>query len=869
MFFIFNFQHQFFMMIINKFFPTIFFGIALTLCLNTDFVFSQNKTKDFKISLEWQPLQNNYEGKSQSLSVLSIRNESSEDLPSKGYALYFNYSGEFLQADSRGLTISLVNGDLYKIEPNAVSEGIASGRKIDFQMLRAGLIDNVTQSPQGFYLVLSDTPDKGIPVKCTYPEPSPEFLSSLPAAKTWMDPTYVYSKNQDVQDMDESKLPLIFPSPIEYKLNQAQYTISANTGISFEPLFVKEAAYLLEELGKLLHSKPSVQQAKTNAIVFKRDPKIAKEGYQLDVSEKGILILASTPAGAFYGIQSLKSMMPPLSWKTKQHSITLRGVEVKDEPRFGYRSFMLDVARNFQTKSEILKVLDLMSLYKLNVFHFHFSEDEGWRIEIPSLPELTQVGSVRGHTPDNKNRLQAAFASGAEPNQMPGSGYLSRKDFIEILRYAAARHIQVIPEIESPGHARAAIKAMENRYERLIKEGKPVEASRYRLIDPQDQSQYRSVQGWNDNVMDVALPSVYNFMEKVTDELILMYKEAGAALRTIHYGGDEVPAKVWEKSPAYLQLKATNPEIKSTDDLWYYYFGKLNAMAKKRGLFVSGWEEAGMRKTILDGKPHYIANPDFADDHFQLHVWNNVIGWGAEDLAYKLANGGYKVVLSPVSNQYFDLAYNSSYYEPGYKWGGMVDVDKPFYFIPYDFLKNVKEDGQGRPIKDLDQTKMIRLTDYGKSNIVGLQGLLWSENNVSKDRLEYMMLPKVLGLAERAWAPEPEWAKGEYSILSDLYYKNSWTSFTNVVGKRELPRLNYYHGGYSYRIPEPGLMIRDGKVLANIQLPGLEIRYTKDGTDPVPGSAIYTGPISGGGKYRFAAFDVSGRRGRVVGIENK
>jgi hexosaminidase len=333
-------------------------------------------------------------------------------------------------------------------------------------------------------------------------------------------------------------------------------------------------------------------------------------------------------------------------------------------------------------------------------------------------------------------------------------------------------------------------------------------------------------------------------LKEVTDDLILMYKEAGAPLKTIHYGGDEVPAKVWEKSPAYLKLKSTNPEIKSTDDLWYYYFGKLNAMAKKRGLFVSGWEEAGMRKTLLDGKPHYIANPDFADDHFQLHVWNNVIGWGAEDLAYKLANGGYKVVLSPVSNQYFDLAYNSSYYEPGYKWGGMVDVDKPFYFIPYDFLKNVKEDGQGRPIKDLDQTKIIRLTDYGKSNIVGLQGLLWSENNVSKERLEYMMLPKMLGLAERAWAQEPEWALEEYSILNDLYYKNSWSQFANRVGKRELPRLTYYNGGFSYRIPEPGLKLRDGRVYANIQLPGLEIRYTKDGSDPVAGSMIYTEPLN-------------------------
>lgn len=858
-------------MILKRFLSSVIscFILSLILLFTSDQIQAQNKTKDFKISLQWQPVQNNFEGKSQSLSVLSLSNESTMDLPSHGWTLYFNYSGDFPKSDSRGLTISFVNGDLYKIEPNAASDGIFAGAKIDFQMVRSGYLDNISQSPQGFYLVFSDAPNKAIPVKCTYPDPSTEFLNSLPASKTWMDPAYVYSKNQDVQDIVDSKLPLIFPSPLEYKSMKGEYTISTSTGISYDPLFAKEAAYLIEELGKVLNTKPSIKQSNTSGIVLRRDPKIAEEGYELSVSEKGILIAASTPAGAFYGIQSLKSLLPPLSWKSKQNSISLQAVEVKDEPRFGYRSFMLDVARNFQTKEELLKVLDLMSLYKLNVFHFHFSEDEGWRVEIPSLPELTQVGSVRAHTIDHKNNIQPAFASGGVPNQLPGSGHLSRKDFIEILKYAAARHIQVIPEIESPGHARAAIKAMESRYEKLMKAGKPAEATRYRLIDPQDKSQYRSVQGWNDNVMDVALPSVYNFIEKVTDDLILMYKEAGAPLKTIHYGGDEVPAKVWEQSPAYLKLKSTNPEIKSTDDLWYYYFGKINTMAKRRGLFVSGWEEAGMRKTTLDGKPHYIPNPDFADDHFQLHVWNNVIGWGAEDLAYKLANGGYKVVLSPVSNQYFDLAYNSSYYEPGYKWGGMVDVDKPFYFIPYDFLKNVKEDGQGRPIKDLDQSKMIRLTDYGKTNIVGLQGLLWSENNLSKERLEYMMLPKILGLAERAWAQEPEWAVGEYSILNDLYYKNSWSQFANQVGKRELPRLTYYNGGFSYRIPEPGLKIRDGKVYANIQLPGLEIRYTKDGLDPVAGSTLYSAPLTEKGKFRFAAFDVSGRRGRVVVIENK
>ena len=826
-----------------------------------------SQVKDYKISLQWQPVQNNYEGKNQSLSVLSISNGSEFDIPAKGWTLYFNYGADIPKPESRGLSMSFINGDLYKIEPTAAFDGIPAGAKLSYQMLKSGSTDNVTQSPQGFYIVFDSEPNKAIPIQCTYPEPSAEYLNTLYSSKTWMNPSFVHSKNQDIQDIPSSKLPLIFPSPTEMKVNTGEFKISSSTSISADPLFAKEAAYLSDELAKILTGKPSI--AKQGVINIKKDASLASEAYSLQVTENSIQIAASSPAGAFYAIQSLKSLIPPLSWKSKQASVSVQLVDVKDQPRFGYRSFMLDVARNFHTKEELFKILDLMSLYKLNVFHFHFSEDEGWRVEIPSLPELTQIGSVRGHTLDNKNLLQAAFASGGVPNKLHGSGYLTKKEFIELLKYATARHIEVIPEIESPGHARAAIRAMEYRYERFKKAGNMAEATKYRLIDPQDKSQYRSAQAWNDNIMDVSMPSVYNFVEKVTDELILMYKEAGAPLKTIHYGGDEVPSGAWEKSPSYQKFKQANPNIKSVDDMWYYYFDRLNQMVKKRGLFLSGWEEAGMRKTVLDGKSTYIANPDFGNQHFQLHVWNNVIGSGAEDLAYRLANGGYKVVLSPVSNMYFDLASNSSYFEPGLKWGGYVDVDKPFYFLPFDYLKNVKEDGAGRPLKKLDQTKMIRLTEYGKSNIVGLQGLLWSEHNTSVERLEYMMLPKLLGLAERAWSKAPEWETGEASALNDLKYTNEWSSFANILGKRELPRLSYYHGGFAYRIPEVGLKADNGKVDANIQLPGLTIRYTMDGSEPSETSAIYTAPISQKGKFKFAAFDVAGRKGRMTEIENK
>ena len=837
-------------------------------------VFAQESTAKAsdKLRVEWKPIKNNFESQNQSLSSLDIINESDTDLPSKGWTLYFNYSGSFPKPDSRGLSISYINGDLFKIEPNAAFDGIPAKASVNYQMIRSGTIDNITMNPQGFYLVMASAPGKAIAVPATYPEPEKVFLQSLASvSSSAMNPENGFAKNLMVKDVASDQLVKVFPSPVSYNTGSGEFKLYAGTRIYAESAFAKEAAYLATELEKVLLLKPGIVKLvpTTNSIILQKNMRIVPEGYSLKVSTNGIVISASTPAGAFYGIQSLKTLLPPVSWKVKQNTILLQGLEVVDSPRFGYRSFMLDVSRNFQPKAEIIKILDLMSLYKLNALHLHFSDDEGWRVEMPSLPELTTVGSVRGHTVDNKNNIQPSFGSGGASNLLPGSGHYSRTDFIEILKYAAERHISVIPEIESPGHARAAIKSMENRYAKLMKAGKTAEASRYRLAEPADSSQYRSVQGWDDNVINVALPSAYNFMERVTDDLILMYKEANAPLKTIHFGGDEVPAGVWERSPAYIALRKLNPNIQNTDDLWYYYFGKLNDMVKKRGLYVSGWEEAGMRKTMLDGKPHYIANPDFADDNFHLNVWNNTIGSGAEDLAYRLANGGYKVVLSPVSNQYFDLAYNNSYFEPGYKWGGLIDTDKPYYFIPFDMLKNVKENSQGKPIEKLDQTGKIRLTDYGKSNIVGIQGLLWSENNVNTTKLEYMMLPKLLGLAERAWSKDPEWANSADPAESEQLYKQSWGNFANLLGKRELPRLSYLNGGYSYRIPEPGVRVENKRVLVNIQYPGMEVRYTTDGTEPGMSSPKYTGPVSETGIIRVAAFDVEGRRGRVVEVENK
>ncbi len=292
-------------------------------------------------------------------------------------------------------------------------------------------------------------------------------------------------------------------------------------------------------------------------------------------------------------------------------------------------------------------------------------------------------------------------------------------------------------------------------------------------------------------------------------------------------------------------------------------------MLHNRGLFLSGWEEVAMRKTLLDGNKQMIPNPTLANDNIRVHVWNNMIGSGSEDLPYRIANAGYKVVLACVSNLYFDLAYTKSADEAGYYWGGFLDVDKPFYFIPFDYYKNSTEDRKGNPVAPSYFLGKDRLTDYGKSNIAGIQGLLWAENVRGPERLEYMLLPKLLGLAERAWAKDPDWATEKDPQISKALYKQAWSEFINKVGKRELPRLDHYGGGFNYRIPSLGASLSAGNLLANNQIPGLSIHYTTDRSEPTLQSRTYEGPISQKAIIKLKAFDTNGRGGKTLTIQNQ
>jgi hexosaminidase len=804
---------------------------------------------------------NRYQNKTQSRSVLTFTNTSNQTLPAKGWKLYFN-GARLNTADSAVAAVKLVNGDLFYLAPGSKFKPIEAGKTGRIEVAGRS-IRNVSDFPVGFYLVYDQEPKKAFPVPVEI-KPGDNFQKSEQALAARM-----YKENGVIKDIPVEKLTKVFPTPNSYTEKGEAFTLNQELAIVADNEFRQEAEKLASALAGILGNKPSIStQGTGKAIRLRKKAGIPAEGYELTINPNGIEISASSAAGIFYGVQSLKTLLPPATFAGKINAITIPGVEVKDAPRFGYRGFMMDVARNFQPKSEVLKVLDAMALYKMNVFHFHFSEDEGWRLEIPSFPELTAVGATRLHDPENKTSLGPSYGSGPSAESQSGTGFFSRADFIEILKYANDRHIRVIPEIESPGHARAAIKAMDARYNRLIKEGNKVEAERYLLRDLNDKSTYRSVQGWNDNVMDVSQQSTYNFLEKVVDDIRAMYQEAKAPLTTIHFGGDEVPSGVWQKSPAVQSLMSKNKAVKTVDDLWYYYFGKVNQLLKARNLYLSGWEEIGLKKVVQNGKVNWVPNETFANDNFHVNVWKNSPGSGAEDLAYRMANAGYKVILTGVTHLYLDLAYSPSYAEPGLYWGGFVGLEKPFYFIPYDYLRNLKEDDNGNPINRAIIKSKEALTAKGRANIVGIESPLWSETNHTPLAFEYKMLPKLLGVAERAWAKDPAWATENDAAKSQALYNQAWSEFVNVVSKRELPRLDVYAGGFNYRIAPPGAVIQDGKVLANVQLPGNTIRYTTDGSEPTAQSPEYTQPIAANGTVKLKAFNPAGRGSNTVTLEN-
>lgn len=412
-------------------------------------------------------------------------------------------------------------------------------------------------------------------------------------------------------------------------------------------------------------------------LVFVHDDALAEEAYVLQVYSHEIVVHASGAAGQLYAMVSLAQLAD------QQESLACQ--VIKDEPRFGYRGQMLDCARHFHGVASIKKLLEQMTWLKLNRFHWHLTDDEGWRLEIDAYPQLTTIGAWRGED----EVLEPQFNSG---HQRYG-GFFTKAEVREVLAFAAARNIMVIPEIDIPGHARALIKSLPER-----------------LIEPEDESDYVSIQQYHDNTLNPALPATYEVLETILAEVADLFPGP-----FIHIGADEVAPGVWEKSPACLAM-AKAKGFDSVRDLQGVLLHHLQEYLRAKGKQLVGWEEA-------------IEGDKLAKDA-------TLCSWRGVEAGIKAANKGYYVIMCPAQYTYFDLAWSNDINEFGVLWAGHLNLKTCYDYEP------ISGD----------------LTEDGATRIRGVQSQLWCEGVETDEHIDYLLFPRLLAQAETAWSHSKDWA---------------------------------------------------------------------------------------------------------------
>jgi hexosaminidase len=810
------------------------------------------------IEITWELLENDINGQNRYKAAFTLTNNGEIALGNRNWSMYFNFRHNYLYGTATGgANIRFINGNFFELSPSEEFE-LAPGETVTIEYEGNGRIIKNDRAPSGLYFVFTDGDEnEEIALVNNYfvkPITSEQAGPDVPDAESR------YLDNEHLTLLDSAELIRIVPEPLEMVVADEQVPLHETFRIVYENGLQNEAEYLGIFLLQLTGHEPDIelnQDTGPGIISLRMDSQtvnsISEEAYRLDISEgNGISIRGNGVQGVFYGIQSLLSLVPPEAFREPEESISLPAISITDSPRFPYRGMHLDVSRNFSSKETVFKLLDIMAFYKLNKLHFHLTDDEGWRLQIDGLPELTDVGAFRGHTLDDAEHLHPSYGSGPfpDPDFLYGSGYYTRDDYIDIIQYAHERHIEVIPEFDVPGHARAAKRAMDARYSRLMDEGRDEEALEFLLLDPEDQSEYRSIQNYHDNVINVCQESAYRFYEVVIDDVIAMHEEAGVPLNTIHMGGDEVPSGVWERSPACERLINENDQVDSHVDLMDYYLSRLQEIHTERDINIAGWQEIGI---ITDEDGEHQAKPEFAGQNMIIYSWDNFRTINL-DIGNKMANAGYPVVLSNSTNLYLELAYENDPAEPGDYFAGFVSTQKVFEFKPFNFLADIDYTGD-RELEPLEHG--------ARENILGMQGHLWSEPIIGPDSLEYFYAPEILALAERAWAAQPEWEMMDDESQRESALTEDWNRFANVSGQVELPRMDYLFGGYNYRLPPPGAVIRDGVLHANSVFPGLEIRYTTDGSNPNRNSELYHDPVRVEGTVLLRTFNTNGRGSRV------
>jgi len=768
---------------------------------------------------------------------------------SNDWEIYFHSIRRILDVKSPEFTIEHINGDLHKITPTAEFKGFEANATVNINFIAEYWSLFETDVIPRYYVTAENAEPKVI--ASTDTEDMSEIMTPLTGENIKRhagDNNIVMNANTRF-DVNEATYQLsaisvankILPTPV-WQDESIKGNVDLSNGIVVNAPAMKLAS-LAAVIGRFDNFGVDTEGSyPVNVTIAPKqlDSEFAKSGgYSLQISANKTEIIAFDNAGALYALQSIASLIPS-DFSSNQ---TISQVSVKDAPNFEYRGMEVDIARNFHSKASLLRLLDQMSAYKLNKFHLHLTDDEGWRLAIPGLPELTDVGSQRCHDLDENSCLLPQLGSGPTSDNT-GSGYLSKADYIELVQYADARNIEVIPEIDMPAHARAGVVSMEARYNKY-KDSDITKANEYRLADPDDESVYTTIQFYNDGILNPCMDSTYNFISKVISEVQLMHQEAGQPLKTWHMGGDEAKnihlgngyeqtggstawkgdkdltkeSMPWAKSPQCVAQVAADDSLETPHDLGPMF-------VKKVANIISA---AGIEKTQLWQDGLKDVDPKDLPLTAVANVWETLY-WGGANTSNHMVEQGFEVVQSHPDYLYFDFPQEVNPKERGYYWATRyTDSKKVFKFSPNNLPQNAETS------KDRDGNNFNIKGDTENRGYNGISGQLWSEVVRTDDQFEYMVFPRILPLAERAWhkasweldyVKDREFKGGETTFVDTDKQQTEWIQFANIIGQRELAKID--STGIQYRLPVPGGKIESGKLVTNVAFPGLEVQYSTD-----------------------------------------
>lgn len=786
-------------------------------------------------------------------ATFSITNTSGVDLNSP-WSLHWNQQSSIIDSDNvpENIIYEYVGGQYYNILSFGSKYILPKKSSLSLDIRQRGDVNRISDLPVGGFVT---TNKDIIPVEFEYKWKNAKGIEILNS------PSAVDRYNKFISStlLDKSELDLIVPTPNNIRFEDGEVELYNNYSLTIDNNIDMEDGFVKSIFNDLIELDNDDSNKHLNKIIINQTDSLNHESYTLTINEDGINIGAFDRAGALYGLQSLKQIL----LVSKIEKTNIKFVEIEDSPKFSYRGMLLDISRNFYGPKKIKQILDYLSFFKINHLDFRLTDDEGWRLEIPGLEELTSVGSKRAFTKDELESLIPMYGSGPDTSST-GSGYLSRSDFVDILNYAKERNILIIPQISVPSHMRSAIVSMNARYQKFIELGNQEEAEKYLLIDPDDKSEYYSAQGFNDNIMNVCRESSFTFYNKVIDEIYLMYKDAGVEMEKFGVAADELPYGAWQKSPICDSFMRDNSIVGDYNSLYTMMQRRVYDKISSYGSTMTGWDDIVLKLTERNQSETLIKD-FFEGDDILLYVWNNDWGGGRQDMIYKYANLGYKTIMSNSSAFYFDMVDDKDLDNIGLSWSGYADY-KDMWTVD---VFNVFNDSYGVEKNNISNDYIERsekLNPENRSNIVGVQSQIWSETIRNEDILDYMFMPNILVFSQKAWSHDDTWMNIDDPDSKRRALETQWNKFSNNIGQRLLPIVDNIFGGLSYDLPKPGGLIIDNKLFANTVFPGLDIKYTLDGSEPSLSSKTYESPIEiqDGDIINLRLFDKTGRGGNAI-----